>query len=568
MTSGSFVPRINAVESIEQGEGTMNNGRFGKALTIGATVTALWALAAPAQADNIDETLAADVCATALQDELPERELPELLELDIEPDDSASPVILADASVAQSDVSAAQPEEDPRDAELRQLKEQLDKQAEELRQLRQLVDQLMPLATSAKNQEQKEGQPAEAVSDSAQGEGSVTAVGSATVAPDTENNGAAAAKQPAPEDSAHAILADENDEEKEEIDPGPEPPSADEIVSKATPSGTGQQPALNPNISFVLLGGAKFGGEEGNPDNNTFYVREAELSISAPVDPSTNLEAYITLPKDENVELEEAFATYSGLPGGLQLRGGLLKNDFGRLNTVHAHALPQIDVPLPLEQVFGEEGLRSPGVEVSWLTPLPWYSKFVASVGTRYGEAEEDEFALFPAGGSKSPLITARWENMADLNEDTTLMLGLSYAGSKIDNGIAKNGKAYGADLTLKWKPQREEYRELVWSSEYLKAEQDYAMPDTPTKKIDGWYTYLSYRLNKLFRVGVRYDDSRMANDEGRMNRISGIVELIPNEWNSLQLQFNHCNPDFAKSYNEVLLQWNLMIGPHAAHKY
>ena len=361
-------------------------------------------------------------------------------------------------------------------------------------------------------------------------------------------------------------------EEAESEDPGPTPPDDSEGNTSASASaraGSEQQPEMNPNISLIVLGGAQSGGRADDPNKDSFFIREAELAVTAPVDPYTKLEAYVSFPKDENVELEEAFATYSGLPGGLQLRGGLLRNDFGRLNSTHEHALPQIDRPLPLTEVFGEEGLRSPGVEVSWLAPTPWYAKAIVEVGTRYGESEEDEFALFPSGGSHNPMLVARLENMVDLNQDTTLMLGLSHASSSVNNGIIRDSSAFGADLTLKWSPANEQYRNFTWQSEYISAKQNYVDPAVESKKLNGWYSYLSYRFNKSFRAGVRYDESDMANvDGGRNRRISGIVEFIANEWNALQLQYNHCNPTFAKDYDELLLQWNLVVGPHGAHKY
>lgn len=385
-------------------------------------------------------------------------------------------------------------------------------------------------------------------------------------------------------------LAQENEETE---DLGPEPPSASEAPQEATAQASGQQPDLNPNISLILLGGGQLGGAKESDTKNTFFIQEAELNIAAPVDPSTHLEATFAAHHDESPELEEAFIRYMGLTGGLQLRAGKMRQELGALNSTHTHVLPQIDRPLPYSEFLGEEGLATPGVELSWLLPTSWYSKATVSVSSRTGahlhshdeESEhEEEFALFSNEGKHNPLFSARWENMAELNDDTTLTLGLSHASSSIDSESVRSSSLNGADLTLKWSPSSDPYRELVWRNEYMQAHQsykdhedekaldtdghshDYLLKD---KNLSGWYTYLAYRFNRNFRLGARYDqaDSPLV-DKGITRRTSAFAEYIANEWNSIRLQFNHTSPSWQPSYNELLLQWNVVIGPHGAHKY
>lgn len=393
----------------------------------------------------------------------------------------------------------------------------------------------------------------------------------------------------AQENQATAQSAENGEFFAETEDPGPEPPSADEAPTEATAQATGQQPDLNPNISLILLGGAQAGGAEGDKYKNSFYLQEAELAITAPVDPMTRAEAYISFPRDESPEVEEAFAQYSGLGHGLQIRGGILRNEIGALNSTHTHALPQIDRPLNYTMFLGDEGLHTPGAEVSWLLPLPWYSKATVSLSSRSGhhhdehehehehegeatleELEEEEFALFPKEGKNNPLLTARWENMADLNDDTTLTLGLTHASSNINSDDIKSASLNGADLTLKWHPAEDTYKEFVWRSEYMNAKQKFQEGiEEQDKDLSGWYSYISYRINKSFRLGARYDQADSPVIEGgSVKRGSLFAEFIANEWNSLRLQYNRTSPSWSKPYNEFLLQWNVVIGPHGAHKY
>ena len=389
-----------------------------------------------------------------------------------------------------------------------------------------------------------------------------------------------AEETPSPEtapDLEEPLLAEEGE------DPGPEPPEASEAPTSVSAQASGQQPALNPNISLVLLGGAQLGGSSPqDPNKNKFYLQEAELQISAPVDPNTRLEAALAAHQNEGVELEEAFIQYLGLGQGLELRAGKMFNNIGALNTLHTHALPQIDRPLPYSEFLGSEGLSTPGVELSYLFPWEWYSKMIVSVSSRAGvhsrgQEGEESFALFPEEGKHNPLLSLRWENMADLNEDTTLTLGLSHASSAIDSDHLESAALYGADLTLKWNPVDDPYKELVWRTEYLHAQQKGALHQEeggqahlhPDSDLSGWYTYLSYRLNRHFRLGMRYDqaDSPLVSG-GRTQRGSAYLEYIANEWNALRLQYNRTSPSWQPSYNELLLQWNVVIGPHGAHAY
>ncbi|MDO5296791.1 MAG: hypothetical protein Q4F00_09185 [bacterium] len=488
-----------------------------------------------------------------------------------------------------------------------QLIEQQQKQIDELRQSVEKLSQSSAPSAAKDEQMAKEGQkktPDGQSADSqpemangekpAAGDGS-SGDGSGAELADGEKTAASSGEAGSESAGADTPEGQGGDELAETADPGPTPPGAEEAPTQATAQASGQQSEMNPNISLILLGGAQGGGAPDDEYKNSFFLQEAELGISAPVDPNTKAEAYISAHRGGGLEVEEAFVQYSGLGHGLQLRGGIMLNEVGALNSTHTHALPQIDRPLNYSMFLGDEGLSTPGAEVSYLLPVPWYSKVTASVSSRvnhhehgheeaeklagteheheheHEEAEtEEEFSLFPKSDNHNPLFTVRWENMADLNDDTTLALGLSHATSKIDNGTIRNSSLTGADLTLKWHPAEDTYKELVWRSEYLKAKQSYAAGSgQENKDLDGWYSYLSYRLNRNLRFGLRYDeaDSPLVHD-GRVKRASAIAEFIANEWNSLRLQYNHTDPSWQKSYNEVLLQWNVVLGPHGAHKY
>lgn len=353
----------------------------------------------------------------------------------------------------------------------------------------------------------------------------------------------------------------------DEGDPGPEPPPPMPVTAVPSSSGAGQQPALNPNVSVILLAGGQRGGAADDPHQNRFYLDEAELALQAPIDPFARADLYLTWPFRESPEVEEATITYQGLPGNLQLKGGLLKADFGRINPLHKHALPQIDAPLPNKVILGEESLRDPGLEASWLVPLPWYSKISAEVLSRQDEPEEGVFKLFPDEGSHNPIYVGRWENLWELDDESTLELGLSGATSAIDSLMLRDARALGADLTYKWRPLENSFRNLTWQTEVLLASQEYT--DSTRRDFGGWYTFVNYQWDRNWRAGARFDTVADPFDpEQRLKRLSALLEYVPSEWQALRLQYDHNMPNWGPTWDAIMLQWNVAIGPHGVHKY
>ena len=90
-------------------------------------------------------------------------------------------------------------------------------------------------------------------------------------------------------------------------------------------------------------------------------LREFELGFQAAVDPYVKGAAYVGF-HDAHAHVEECYAQSLSLPWGLQAKGGRFFADFGKLNKVHTHDLPQVDRPLVLTRFFGEENLAGDGL--------------------------------------------------------------------------------------------------------------------------------------------------------------------------------------------------------------
>lgn len=152
---------------------------------------------------------------------------------------------------------------------------------------------------------------------------------------------------------------------------------------------------LNPDISLDGLFAAgyfsekdhlNFGGHD--PNERGFTVQNIEMSLKSIVDPYFQGEAHIIfgLSGGESfIEAEEVFLTSLALPGNLQLRSGQFFTRFGRLNAMHPHVWDFADQPIINNRLFGGDGLRQVGTQLSYLLPLPIYTELMLSIQNPHG---------------------------------------------------------------------------------------------------------------------------------------------------------------------------------------
>lgn len=257
--------------------------------------------------------------------------------------------------------------------------------------------------------------------------------------------------------------------------------------------------STRPDPEIPLIEG---GGHD--PDRRGFSFRQAELSFIGRVDPWFSVEAYLTAGIDSRtgetgVELEEAFATTSCLPRGLQVKAGQFLTEFGRFNPTHPHAWTWLDQPLVNTRVFGPDGIRGPGARLSWEAPLPWRSRVFLGVQNPSGETMVS-FLGNPEDGSEHPDDTrkppavppgtgglpaalhgghasgapggwpvqdrrieslrdlaclVRWDNAVDLGPDAVLKWGGSWLRGPNATGPAAGTDILGVDALFHWHPDR-----------------------------------------------------------------------------------------------------------------
>jgi hypothetical protein len=367
----------------------------------------------------------------------------------------------------------------------------------------------------------------------------------------------------------------------------------------------GSNKLLNPDISVDgLFAGSFFNQDDPltfngghDPHKNGFNIQQVELSLNANIDPYFRGDVNLVL-TPEGIEIEEAYATSLDLPANLQLKAGQFLNAFGRNNPTHPHTWDFVNKPLVLGRFFGGDGLRAPGVQLSWLAPLPWYSEITGSIQNSDEETAPSFNKSGKMRGAGDGIFLARWSHFFSLGETLSLNLGTSYLNGKNTQSLsAERTQVLGGDVYLKFR-ETSSLSFLSLQAEVLKRYYGRADADpvsgavVETRPSDwGGYLQLNYRLPDgwdRWHVGLRYDlvgdkgdvpvatsttvdatGATVDRDLARRFRVSPVVTFYPSEFSKVRLQYDYDKPsDWVNAQQVVTLQLEFLMGAHGAHKF
>ncbi len=329
--------------------------------------------------------------------------------------------------------------------------------------------------------------------------------------------------------------------------------------------------SFNPEISLngdLLMA---YSNREGGELDDEFLFRELEIGFAGAVDPYSRADVIATIAREDGeyvIELEEAYLTFLQLPYDLQARLGKYRAEFGRANPIHLHALPWIDYPFVIRRYFGEEGLSGTGGEISWLIPNPW--KQYASL--TYEVFNNDNDVLFAGEDSDDFTHLARLKTFRELNAESTLELGASFATAPNDSGHGSHRSMIeGADLTFRWKPKAEGlYRSFLWQNEVMFAQADLRNGQETTW---GMYSAVDYQFARRWKIGARYDNAQLPFSSSRFERgYSAYLTFLQSEFLYWRLGYLYTDRNFAVDGNrddhQLFVQLNFTLGAHPGHKY
>ena len=372
-----------------------------------------------------------------------------------------------------------------------------------------------------------------------------------------------------------------------------------------------------------IEGGTQLGGHD--PNQRGFTVQGVEMNLQGAIDPFFRGNANIAFTLDSKgetgVELEEAWLETVSLPWNLQVRAGQILTEFGRLNPQHPHSWAFVDEPLVNGRFFGPDGLRNPGARFSWLVPTPFYSELMLSVqnsvgGTAYSFVADSSpltitntlpngrivtFTTTRGVHSFADLLFApRYVASFDLNDSQTLVAGLSAAFGPNETGQGNSTGIYGTDIYWKWKSPKAHggFPFVSWQTEAMLREYEYAFQSVMpggrpyfaegTDVSWGFYSQIAWGFANGWVAGLRGEyasrTGRWAMIEmimpggrpvsvadpafGARWRISPNLTWYPSEFSKLRLQYNYDDRDGIGVDHSIWLQFEFLLGAHAAHKF
>jgi len=367
-----------------------------------------------------------------------------------------------------------------------------------------------------------------------------------------------------------------------------------------------QQPASNPatalNPTVTVIGNilwrlddkkAFVDGDPAEPRiDDTFNVREVELDLRSAIDPYADglfiLSVESESPGEFEVGIEEFVVTVKSLPFSFweapplatKIRLGRMRVDFGRINKLHLHDLPQSMYGLTIGDFLGEEGYVANGIATS-------------SILGGFGESDTLTLNLgaFQGGGlevaadERVPALLASLNWFVDLGEGHSLDFGLyGHYGGTEKQGHQRHATTSSVDVLYKWKPAKQgEWNSFVLGFQVFRSDRSFLVPEdldadgTPDlfnsgeAQPMGALAWAQYQLDRIWYVGGRYDRSDFIDDdELGHSRITPYVSCYLSEFFRVRASVERTESDLEQEddLTTFLLEFNVIFGAHPPHPF
>lgn len=356
---------------------------------------------------------------------------------------------------------------------------------------------------------------------------------------------------------------------------------------------------LNPEISVSgdLIGHYRHQGDTRK--RTDAEIRGLELNFQSYLDPYSRIKATTHIHDDGEAHLEEVYLTHFTALENATLDLGRFRQQFGLVNRWHEDALDQVQYPLALRRIFGEEGLNQTGASVEWT--LPQWGKAYQGLTVQVTNSENDQ--LFGGDTLGNPSLLVHYKNYRDLSRDTYLEFGLSglfgwndewdvlKGSTVVSDHDALGTQVFGADLSVLWEPADQAlYRNVEWRSEVYFLNQDILAPDNSGgDNLNAWgaYSYLQTKAARNLDVGIRADYFRPDSKDYANTPGASIVPLAysaknperwqvgpyvtwwQSEWVKLRCEYDYAFGHGTEDTEHVLwLQAIFSAGPHKHERY
>jgi hypothetical protein len=319
---------------------------------------------------------------------------------------------------------------------------------------------------------------------------------------------------------------------------------------------------LNPEVSATADVRAR--AFRPGPQRSNVEIREFTISLQAPLDPYANTKIFASF--GEHVEIEEGYAYWTGLPGGIRLDVGRFRQQAGELNRWHLHALPGAEFPRVITEYFGHHGLVANGVSLYATLPVTSPGGGVHEVWGQASLADND--VLFGAGAAALSAL-GHLNNFWQLSRSAYMQVGGTVLyGENPDSSVAT--RVFGADVRLTWRPpERALYRSFTVRGEGFAVRRRVAGGGDTRY---GGYAGAELQLSRRLYVGGRFDAVQLLDGVTDLWQTNGYLTWWQSEWVFGRLEWQHeaaSVPSGARDHaDRLVLQLVWSVGPHKHEAY
>ncbi|MGH7606294.1 MAG: hypothetical protein ACREME_03060, partial [Gemmatimonadales bacterium] len=312
---------------------------------------------------------------------------------------------------------------------------------------------------------------------------------------------------------------------------------------------------LNPEISVTgdLRGAIQTDGAQ----RDNFELHEVEVSFQSALDPYSHTKIFAGIHEGE-IEIEEAYFYYTGLPARVRLDVGVFRQQLGALNRWHLHALPEGEYPLVLTTFVGDEGLAGAGAAL--------YRAF-AGLGTHevYAQLTAGANDVLFEGGNR-PAYLLHVNNFWELGRSAYMQLGATGVyGTNPDTALTTI--LAGLDFRFTWRPPaRAQYRDWTVRAEVYGLEKE--RNGAGDLRLGG-FVGTTYRLGRRWIAGARFDYVEAPEGPNVITRqIVPSLTWWQSEWVYLRAQLTSRLTPTGPSRHQLAVQAVWAIGPHKHETY
>ena len=272
--------------------------------------------------------------------------------------------------------------------------------------------------------------------------------------------------------------------------------------------------ALNPEISVSGDMVGSYTNQKHVRERTDFTLRSFELNFQSYLDPFSRFKATVPVDDQGEVEVEEAYFTRFNVLENFNLTLGKFRQQFGVINRWHGDALDQVDYPMPITMIFGDDGLYQTGMALDWT--MPQWGAAAQELNIQITGSENER--LLGGDTLGNPALLFHYKNFRDLSQDSYFEFGLSgLFGWNDDWQVgptaqtdALGTQVLGADFTYVWEPiERAMYRNIEWRSEVFAFNRDILAPDGSGRdSLCGWgaFSYIHSKIDRNLYIGFRGD--------------------------------------------------------------